>query len=254
MGTSRMTSKQEWWSDFFSGLAVELWKHALSGEHTKSEVEFIRTMLQLSPGTKLLDVPCGLGRLTLELAVLECELTGVDFSPHCLAEAKSAAARRNLNVRWEQRDMRNLPWSEEFDGAFCFGNSFGYLDDEGNAQFLKSIHRVLKHGARFILDAPSVAENIIPHIEARTETQIGDILFIEENRYDHVLGRLDTDYTIKRGEQIEKKFGSHRLYTYRQLEELLAGAGFVKCTAYGSPNAEPYRFGSQGLIFVSEKN
>ena len=35
-------------------------------------------------------------------------------------------------VTWEQRDMRDLPWQARFDGAFCVGNSFGYLDDEGN--------------------------------------------------------------------------------------------------------------------------
>jgi hypothetical protein len=35
--------------------------------------------------------------------------------------------------------MRDLPWSERFDGAFCAGNSFGYLDDEGNAAFLCAV-------------------------------------------------------------------------------------------------------------------
>ena len=37
--------------------------------------------------------------------------------------------------------MRDLPGRNEFDAAFCFGNSFGYLDDDGNAEFLAHFRR-----------------------------------------------------------------------------------------------------------------
>jgi SAM-dependent methyltransferase len=245
--------KTEWWSDFFSGLALDLWREAMSKEHTGAEVAFIQSRLRLASGARILDVPCGLGRLSLEIAELGFEVTGVDFSPACLHEARAGALSRELKIIWEQRDMRDLPWPEKFDGAFCFGNSFGYLDDEGNAKFLKSVYGVLKRGARFVMDAPSVAENILPRIQDRSETQIGDVLFIEENRYDHVLGRLDTDYTFRRGNQIERKFGSHRLYTYRQIHEMLRVAGFVNCEAFGSTEGEPFCYGAPGLLFVAEK-
>ena len=33
--------------------------------------------------------------------------------------------------------MRDLPWPGRFDGAFCVGDSFGYLDDAGNAAFFQ---------------------------------------------------------------------------------------------------------------------
>ena len=225
----------------------------MTNEHTNAEVAFIQSRLRLAPGAKILDIPCGLGRLSLEVAALGFQVTGVDYSSACLDEARTAAASRKLNIIWEQRDMRDLPWHENFDGAFCFGNSFGYLDDEGNAEFLKSVYAVLKRGSRFVLDAPSVAENVLPQIQDRTETQIGDVLFIEENRYDHVLGRLDTEYTFKRGEQVERKFGSHRLYTYRQIHEMLQRAGFEKLEAFGSPAGEPFRLGRPGLLFVAAK-
>ena len=39
---------------------------------------------------------------------------------------------------------------QRFDGAFCVGNSFGYLDDEGNAAFLRAVRAALKPGGRFI--------------------------------------------------------------------------------------------------------
>ncbi len=149
--------------------------------------------------------------------------------------------------------MRDLPWRAHFNGAFCVGNSFGYLDDNGNFEFLKTIHRVLTSGARFVLDASSVAENVLPRIHDHTEMEVGNIRFIEDNRYDHRSGRLETEYTFVRGNQTEKKFGSHRIYTYRELDILLSEAGFKECQAFGSIDGEPFKFGAQGLFFIARK-
>lgn len=149
--------------------------------------------------------------------------------------------------------MRDLPWRNEFDGAFCFGNSFGYLDDDGNADFLKAVYTILKPGSGLVLDAASVAEAILPKFQERSEVQVGDILFKEENRYDHLGGRLNTDYTFVRDGRVEKRFGSHRIYTYRELCQLLETAGFVILEAYGSLGQEPFKLGSAGLFFVAAK-
>lgn len=210
-------------------------------------------MLQLAPPAAILDVPCGFGRLAIELAARGFTLSGVDISTQFLEEAKSEAGKIHLNVAWQQRDMRDLPWQSSFDGAFCFGNSFGYLDDDGNAQFLKAVYRALCPSGRFILDASSVAENVLPKIQEHTEMEFGDIRFIEDNHYDHELSRLDTEYTFIRGDRTEKKFGSHRIYTYRELQELLASTGFVNCQSFGTVAGEPFTFGANGLYIVASK-
>jgi SAM-dependent methyltransferase len=241
--------KSEWWKHFFSGLAVELWRHAVTPEQTQAEADFITKMLRLEPSAKILDVPCGDGRLAIGLAKKGFHLTGVDLSMPFLRQAKLSAPE----IGWEHHDMRELPWRNRFDGAFCFGNSFGYLDDKGQQEFLRAVYRILRPGARFVLDAPSVAENILPQIQEHTEMQIHDILFIEDNHYDPVLSRLETKYTFVRGDRTEKKFGSHRLYTYRELLNLLSDAGFVNIKSFGSIDREPFKLGSKGLYFVAEK-
>jgi SAM-dependent methyltransferase len=245
-------TRTEWWREFFAGLAVDMWRIAVSPEQTRKEADFIQRVLRVSAPAALLDVPCGNGRLSIELASRGFDVTGVDISESFLNEARAAGNRR-FKTAWECREMRDLPWTARFEGAFCFGNSFGYLDDSGNADFLKSIHRVLVPGGRFVLDASSVAENVLPQIQNHTEMEVGDILFIEDNRYDHRSGRLETEYTFIRGKQTEKKFGSHRIYTYREFETLLTEAGFGGCEAYGSPDEEPFTFGAQGLFLVTSK-
>src|SRR5262245_28741292 len=107
-----------------------MWLQALPAEHTQREADRLTGLLSAAEGADMLDVPCGAGRLALALADHGYRLTGVDWSSEFLGHARSRDASRQIT--WEQRDMRNLPWSERFDGAFCSGNSFGYLDDEGN--------------------------------------------------------------------------------------------------------------------------
>lgn len=245
--------KTEWWKEFFSGLSVDMWRLAVTEDQTRMEADFIQKMLQLTPPATVLDVPCGSGRLAIELASRGFTMSGVDISPQFLEEARTLVNERRLDVSWQQRDMRDLPWQMTFDGAFCFGNSFGYLDDDGNAQFLEAVYRVLRPAGRFILDAASVAENVLPQIQKHTEMQIGDIRFIEDNHYEHELGRLDTEYTFVRGELTEKKFGSHRLYTYRELQGLLSRAGFVELQSFGSTGGEPFAFGASGLFISARK-
>jgi SAM-dependent methyltransferase len=167
-----------WWESFFEGVAVTMWLQALPAEHTEREADRLGRLLGAAPGGELLDVPCGGGRLALALADRGYRLTGVDWSPEFLAHARSGGAR---HVTWERRDMRDLPWRAHFDGAFCVGNSFGYLDDAGNAAFLGAIGAVLKPGGRFVLDTPMVLENLLHQIQPRPWWKAGDVHLLVEN-------------------------------------------------------------------------
>lgn len=65
-----------------------------------------------------LDAGCGTGFLSLELAARGHRVTGVDFAPAMLAEARRKAATRQLSIRFEEADAENLPFpSHSFDLA-----------------------------------------------------------------------------------------------------------------------------------------
>ena len=254
MRAVKQAGSSEWWEDFFDATVLEMWRAAIPPEHTRAEADLIVGALGLEPGARVLDAPCGEGRLSRELATRGFRVTGVDISASFLKEAELKAAELGLDIRFERRDVRRLDGQPEFDGAFCFGNSFGYFTDQGNASFLTSLSRVLKPGARLVLDASSVTETILPRFEKSTETPIGDIRFLEENNYDHAQGRYDTRYTFVMPDgRRETKSGSHRIYTYRQMVEMLEAASFDQIEGFASTSAEPYALGASQLFLVATK-
>ena len=243
----------EWWRDFFNGLAVDLWLGFEPQLPTAADAEFIQAALAAPAGGRMLDVPCGGGRHSLALAQRGFRVTGVDFSERFLNTARSRAADAELKIAWEQRDMRDLPWPDTFDGALCFGNSFGYLDDEGNAGFLQAVARVLKPGARFVIDTGVMAESVLPHLESRGWHLAGGVHMLIENRYDAESGRLYTDYTFVRGAQIEKRSGFHRIYTLNEFRRLLQQAGFARCEACSSTRRDAFKLGDRRLLMIATR-
>lgn len=207
---------------------MDAWVDALPAAHNAKEAENLARMLEVAPGSEILDVPCGAGRLTLPLAERGYHMTGVDLSPQFLAHAHRAPM--SASVTWEPRDMRDLPWTARFDGALCAGNSFGYLEDEGNAAFLRAVRRALKPGARFVLETPMVLENLLGHIQPRPWWGDDNLYMLAHNHYDAATGRLETAYTFVRQGSVETRHGSHRVYPYRELVALLTASGFEVAT------------------------
>ncbi|MGI9070636.1 MAG: SAM-dependent methyltransferase [Bryobacteraceae bacterium] len=77
--------------------------------------------------------------------------------------------------------MRELPWISEFDGAYCFGNSFCYLDRVNAAAFLDGIARALKPGGRFAVETGMAAESILPGLVKTRWFKAGDIFMLSKN-------------------------------------------------------------------------
>lgn len=219
-----MSVPSNWWENFFEGVAVDLWVQGLPPEYTEREAEVLVRTLAVPCGAEVLDVPCGAGRLSLALAQRGYRLTGIDWSAEFLTHARSRDPHQQ--VTWHQRDMRDLPWRARFDGAFCVGNSFGYLDDEANEVFLRAVAAALKPGARFVLETPMVLENLLGHLQDRAWWEVAGMHFLVENKYDPMRGRLDIEYTFVCNGRVEVRHGSHRAYSCRELVRLIEAAGF----------------------------
>jgi SAM-dependent methyltransferase len=248
-----MTSADDRARAFFSGVFVELWLAAMTDEQTRCEADFLEKTLRAPAGANLLDLACGGGRHSLELAQRGYRMTGVDISPEFLAVARATATERGLSIAWEERPMHDLPWQAAFDGAYCMGNSLGGLDDDGLAAFFRAVARALKPDARFVLETGFVAETLMPNLKPRDWFPLGDILYLASRHYDPVQGRLNIDYTFIRGDHTEKKSGFGQVPTYRELCRMIEQPGLRVTESFASLAEEPYQFGSHNLLLVATK-
>ncbi len=245
--------KLNWYEDFFEGIAVDLWRKAVPPEHTVAEIEFIGDALALPAGARILDVPCGFGRHSLELARRGYRVTGIDISADSIAEARATAAAEGLEVKWVLGDMRRIPKRSRYDGAFCFGNSFGYMEWPDMEAFLDGVARGLRPGARFVLETGMAAESVIPKFQPRETFRIDDIEMTIESRYRADLGCVDEQYTFVRDGRAEVRPSVHWVYTAAEIRRMLERAGFDILALYGSLDHEPFTLGSPELYVVSER-
>ena len=224
---------------------------AIPPEQTRAEADFLQKVLQTQESSHILDVPCGNGRHSIELAKRGLRVTGVDISEEFIEEA--TAAGKSLAATFLQIEMRSLPWEGEFDGAFCFGNSMGFFDADSTRQFLAAVARTLKPKARFVIDTGMAAESILPGLQSKRWYKIGDLYMLSENQYHPREGRLDIQYTfIRDGITVTRPTSSYVL-TANEICRMHEEAGLKPLDLLASIAGEPYERGSQRLILVSEK-
>ncbi len=204
-----MSTPPNWYETFFHGVTLDLWRLAIPPEHTTAEADFLIQNLNCEPGARVLDVPCGNGRLTFELASRGYRVTGVDLAEEFIAEARSTeAARLNPSadadgtdhggsVEFILGDMRNIEGVRVYDGAFCFGNSFGFLEYADMEKFLAGVARALKPGARFLVNTAMAAESVLPDFEEQSCHEMGDIVITIKERYLAEESCVDSEYIFE---------------------------------------------------------
>jgi len=126
-----MTKRNEW-EEFFDGHASAYMENPFT-KNTLAEVDFLIEELKLPPGSRILDVGCGTGRHSVELARRGYLMTGVDISSGMLDEARKAAKEANVEVEWIHADATEFKSNNTFDAAICLcEGAFGLLGRDGD--------------------------------------------------------------------------------------------------------------------------
>ena len=244
---------ETWYRTFFSGAALDFWRAAMTPEITGHEANFLEKALRLPTGGRVLDAPCGNGRLAIELARRGYRPSGVDLAEPFLEEARQAAETAGVDVTWRLADMRELPGSGDFDAAYCFGNSFGYFDHAGTRRLLAGFAGALRPGGRLALDTAMAAESILPNLESQLWMKVGDVMMFVANEYDVATGRLETEYSFLQDGRMETGLTSHAVYTVSELGRLLDEAGLDVVDHWSSIEFEPYTVGNPRLILIAQR-
>ncbi|WP_088553821.1 class I SAM-dependent methyltransferase [Calderihabitans maritimus] len=115
----------------------------------KIEKEAIYGYLKPRASMEILDIGCGTGNFSLELARLGVKVTGIDVSEAMLAKAREKATQEGLAIKFLRADARKLPFGEASFDAVVSVTALEFVPNLADA--LQEAYRVLKPGGRLVV-------------------------------------------------------------------------------------------------------
>jgi SAM-dependent methyltransferase len=226
----------------------------LTPERTRKEADFVEDVCDLRAGARLLDLACGNGRITNELAERGYRTVGLDLTWGLLAIARDDTPREGTYPEYVQGDMRDLPYDDgTFDAAVSVHTSVGYFDKAGNERTFEELARVLRPGGYVLIDTID-RDGIVSDFRQTPvwEVDDGDYL-VHQNEFDSRRGRLDTDVVMIRKGTVEKASQSIRTYSYTELASILSETGFEVEAGYGNMDGDEYSRDTTRLCLIARR-
>ena len=247
-----MKRRTAWYDVFFDGLYVKILAGALHEGRAEEEARIVRKLLHLRKGQRVLDVPSGLGRITLPLARMGLQMTGVDLTGAYVRRARRRAGKEGLDVRFIQSDMREIDFEGEFDAAFNWFGSFGYFSETDNLAFAKRVFAALRPGGRFLVEGINKSW-LLRHFRPGAEESVAGVTIRRRARWEARTNRVRDTWTLSRDGMTERCRISIRIYNGTEMRRLLRAAGFGEIELYGRPPVRRFTRHSRRLIAVARR-
>lgn len=245
---------QDWYRSAFPA------SHTLNrpwAEQTVGEIDRVVAILRPGEGARVLDLACGTGRHSIELARRGFDVVGVDIAPDLLEVARRDAEEGDVeNVSFLEEDLRQLGFEEEFDVVLNLNDgAIGYFEtEEENHRTFEVIAAALRPGGGNLLQLPNVlyAET---HLPQKTWIAGGGMVELIDHRWESRTRYLEGSTTpIVVGEVfegIEPIPFRQRLYSVEELTEIYHSVGMELEGAYrGNGKPRPPK-ASQFEVFVA---
>jgi ubiquinone/menaquinone biosynthesis C-methylase UbiE len=237
---SQAPSPPETWDAFFNEFYLRAYADDERDADADVQAQAAARLAACPSGGELLDVPCGYGRHAIALARAGYRVVGVDRSRTLLAEARRRAGDGDPTL--VEADYRELPFADEsFDAALNLFTSLGFLGDDEDARALAEIRRVLRPGARLVVEIMH-RDRLVLSFRERDWHLLGEgRLLLEQRTFDAAAGVAQTTQTLidRTGARDSRTF-SVRVYTATELVAMLLGAGFEEAKCYGDLEGEAF--------------
>ena len=244
----------DWWRTLFNAVYLKTDGDVVeSRQNTAKDVDLLLETVPLTPDSAILDLCCGQGRHSIELARRGfTSIVGIDRSRYLVRLAKRRASKAGLNITFREADARKFRLPESsLDCVTLFGNSFGYFERaEDDLAVLQAVGRVLKPGGAVVLDVVDgdwMRSNYAP----RSWEWIDQNHFVCRERALAADGRrLISREVVTHAERgvIADQLYAERLYSCAELTDLLKRAGFVDIEFHDAPRTESERGHDLGMM------
>jgi trans-aconitate methyltransferase len=126
--------------------------YATNGRFVANLASAVVDLLAPQPGEEIMDLGCGDGALTEQLAANGAIVTGVDASPTMLAAARERNLQSARGLTFEHHDATALPYHHQFHAVFSNAALHWITGLSGQQAMLAGVHRALRPGGRFVAE------------------------------------------------------------------------------------------------------
>ncbi|MGD0729101.1 MAG: class I SAM-dependent methyltransferase [Candidatus Micrarchaeaceae archaeon] len=230
-------------------------KHA---KYINDVIRFMSKKTQISYH-KILDVPCGYGRLEKLLRGYGYEIIGVDINQHYIKEAKRND--REYANNYIRQDMRFLSLEKKFDVVLQWCASFGYYDDSENQTILNNFSKHLNKGGILFLDFPNKQQWIKQTdprnwsvMDLKTALKLVNSRIVKKGKRTFEISTVQVYKKVGKN-LILKKATKHnfRLYTKREMLTMLNKAGFILKYQFSSRTFQKPKISESRSILICVK-
>ncbi len=243
-------SLRDWWEELLQ-IHEFAHYHDYAENLTRQEVDFLEQALSLRGVETVLDLACGGGRHSIELARRGISVVGLDVAAPVLAHARAQASELGLSVSFVHGDMRELAYTGRFDAVLIMNSSLGFFDDATNRQVLAGATRALAPGGRLLIQCinPYQVEAYLREFRSGWY-QIGTGYILREASFDPRSAALNIGYRYLDAAQslnVAHPGDRIRLYGFPELVALLSEVGLRPFSVFGDAVLPPVPFGEQSI-------
>lgn len=242
----------EWWSDYFDEDFLRIYRQVVPELEAREAVQAIHGLVGLAPGSIVLDLACGWGRHSHELARQGVRVIGVDRSEFLLRHASGIRSGYG-SPGWVRADMRELPFRGCFDVVLSLFSSLGYfLSDEEDVRVLREVRSVLRPHGHFVLE--TMHRDAVVRDYAERDWwwgEDGERVWVERE-FDPVAGvTRETLRWLRRDGTGGKKVHTARVRTATEWDRLLRTAGLEPVGWYGGWEMTRFELASETMVVLA---
>ena len=244
-----------WFEKWFSDkLYLDLYQHR-DEEDARWMINLLQRSIAVKTNARVLDIACGSGRHSIELARRGFDVTGFDLSEFLITEARKNlknSGEKNMKVKFLLSDMRDFNFRNTFDIAVNIFTSFGYFDnDKENFRVIENVSRSLKIGGYFIFDFLN-KHFLEKNLKPLSRKIIGNTTVVQKRSLEN--GFVRKKIIITRNNSAKQFEEVLKLYSLQDFNKAFALSGLKTEKTFGDYFGNKYNRTKSGrLIIIARK-
>ena len=245
----------------------ELFRSTIDARFNKTERE-VKGLLKIleeygaKPGGLILDLGCGVGRVSIPLAKMGYNVVGVDLSPSYIQAAKKYAEKENVSEKTsffvgDMREISNVlnEYSSCFNAVINMWTSMGYWDEETDIQIMKKCKELVKPEGIFIMHTAN-RDYLIDNLAPRDYADEADMIVLMDHNLDLETSRVVNYWSYyKKNEKSLQFLGkieiNHRVYSLHEIIRQFQTSGWKILAYYGGLDQRKFTIKTHGMVVIA---